>query len=144
MKMWLNFILFSFDGLLGVRKLISVLVVDNLLLIFILLRLFVVRFDVERREHVGEQGGVDCEQRADGFGEVAVRLELDLGGVAKHDQELDLRGGERPSFNYDCDVNVQRGGKKAKNHEQILTICIMVKYRFHHKYFCIDGMADSM
>lgn len=55
----------------------------------------IVRTDVERAEHVGEETGVEAKQRRDGFRETAIRLELNLDGVHEHDEELnDLHCGQ--------------------------------------------------
>jgi hypothetical protein len=74
--------------------LVTVLVVHRLLLLLncctLLLRLSRVAPDVKGREHVGEEGRVEGEQDADGLRVVAARLELNLYGVAEHDEELNL------------------------------------------------------
>lgn len=50
----------------------------------------IVRFNVERCEHVGKQTGIECQQKTNWFWEITRRLKLDLCCVHEHDKELDL------------------------------------------------------
>ena len=49
--------------------------------------------DVERAEHVGEESGIEGQEGGNRFGEGTAGLELNLQGVHKDDQELNLEMG---------------------------------------------------
>lgn len=50
----------------------------------------VVRFDVERWEHVSEEASVECQQKSNWFWEITCGLELNLGCMHEDDKELNL------------------------------------------------------
>ena len=85
---WIWF-LFCFNVLI-VRKLVAVFIIDNPLFINIRFGFFIVRFDIERWEHVGEEGSVEWQKYPDEFWKIAIWLELNLNCVAKDNQKLDL------------------------------------------------------
>lgn len=48
-------------------------------------RFAVVRFNIERWKHIGEEASIECQQEANGFREITCWLELNLGCVHEHD-----------------------------------------------------------
>lgn len=91
----------------------------------------VVRFDVERTEHVGEQTGVDSQQAADGLWEVTRRLELNLNGVNEHNQELNLMKGNLHKL-IECDFKLKSRKTHYLHYGQVLLPPQMLLYLGAH------------